>query len=158
MDQIDREGLMDRYRAGAAAVDDALAGITDEELDRVPPEDDGWTARQIVHHLADSEAMAYTRLRRVLADDEPAIQGYDEPVWARRLHYDRPIEPSIAVMRAVRASSLQLLESLTADEWSRTGTHSESGAYGVEEWLRIYASHPYDHADQIRRARQNGEP
>jgi len=89
---------------------------------------------------------------------EPAIQGYDEPVWARRLHYDRPIEPSIAVMRAVRASSLQLLESLTAEEWSRTGTHSESGAYGIEEWVRIYASHPHDHADQIRRARQNGEP
>ena len=53
--------------------------------------------------------MAYTRLRRVVADEEPTIQGYDEPVWARRLHYDRPIEPSIAVLRAVRASSLQLL-------------------------------------------------
>jgi len=155
MDQIERDTLMDRYRAGVAAVDEALAGITDAELDRQPAEDGGWTPRQVVHHLADSEAMAYTRLRRVVADEEPAIQGYDEPVWARRLHYDRPIEPSLAVMRAVRASSLQLLESLTADEWSRTGTHSESGAYSVEEWVRIYASHPYDHADQIRQARQS---
>jgi hypothetical protein len=139
MDQNERDALMDRYRTGVGAVDAALAGITDEKLDRIPPEDEGWTARQIVHHLADSEAMAYTRLRRVVADEEPTIQGYDEPVWARRLHYDRPIEPSIAVMRAVRASSLQLLESLTPDEWSRTGTHSESGAYSVEEWVRIYA-------------------
>ena len=153
MDQVERDTLMDRYRAGARAVDGALAGISDAELDRQPAEDDGWTARQIVHHLADSETMAYTRLRRLVADQEPVIQGYDEPVWARRLHYDRPIGPSTAVMRAVRASSLQLLESLTADEWSRTGTHSESGAYSVEEWVRIHASHPHDHAEQIRKAR-----
>jgi len=154
MDQIERDSLMDRYRAGSGAVDDALAGITDEELDRVPPEDDGWTARQIVHHLADSEAMAYTRLRRVVADEEPTIQGYDEPVWARRLHYDdRPIEPSLAVVRAVRAASLQLLEALTPDEWSRTGVHSESGPYSVDRWLEIYAGHCHDHADQIRTAR-----
>jgi hypothetical protein len=153
MDAFERETLLARYRSGAAAVDDALIGITDDELDRAPAEPDGWTPRLVVHHLADSEAMAYTRLRRLVADEKPVIQGYDEPVWARRLHYDRPIDPSLAVMRAVRASSLQLLESLTDDEWSRTGTHSESGAYSVEEWLRIYASHPHDHADQIRRAR-----
>ena len=153
MDQTERKTLLDRYRGGADEVDASLAGITGEELDRRPPEDDGWSPRQVVHHLADSEAMAYTRLRRLVADDEPTIQGYDEPVWARRLHYDRPIEPSLAVMRAVRASSLQLLESLTDADWARTGTHSESGAYSVEEWIRIYASHPHDHADQIRRAR-----
>ncbi len=154
MDDTERALLIDRYRTGSAAVDDALSGITDDDLDRQPAEADGWTARQVVHHLADSEAMAYTRLRRLVADSEPTIQGYDEPEWARRLHYDRPIEPSLAVMGAVRASSLQLLESLTAEEWSRTGTHSESGPYSVEGWVRIYASHPHDHADQIRRARR----
>jgi DinB family protein len=153
VDEADRGELLGRYRAGADEVAAALAGITDAELDRVPPEDDGWTARQVVHHLADSEAMAYTRLRRLVADDDPTIHGYDEPVWARRLHYDRPIEPSLGVMRAVRASSLQLLESLTAEEWGRTGTHTESGPYSVEAWVRIYASHPQDHAEQIRRAR-----
>jgi hypothetical protein len=153
VDETERRALFDQYRTGADEVADALAGITDAELDRVPDEEGGWTARQVVHHLADSEAMAYTRLRRLLADDDPTIHGYDEPVWAERLHYDRPIEPSLAVMRAVRASSLQLLETLTTEEWSRTGTHTESGPYGVEAWARIYASHPHDHADQIRRAR-----
>jgi hypothetical protein len=153
VEETERAQLIDRYRTGAAAVHDALSGITDDDLDRKPAEKDGWTARQVVHHLADSEAMAYTRLRRLVADQEPVIQGYDEPEWARRLHYERPIEPSLAVMRAVRASSLQLLESLTVDEWSRTGTHSESGPYSVEGWIRIYASHPHDHAEQIRRSR-----
>jgi hypothetical protein len=152
--QDDRDRLIEQYRAGSDAVELALEGITADELDRRPPEPDGWTAREVSHHLADSEAMAYTRLRRLVADDAPVIQGYDEPVWARRLHYDdRPIEPSLAVVRAVRAASLQLLEALTPDEWSRTGVHSESGSYSVDRWLEIYAGHCHDHADQIRIAR-----
>jgi hypothetical protein len=153
MDRAERQRLMEQYRAGAAEVDEALAGITDEELDRRPAEPEGWTARQVAHHLADSEAMSYTRLRRLIADDEPLIAGYDEPMWARRLHYERPIEPSIAVLRAVRTASLQLLEAIDEAEWSRTGTHTESGPYSVDGWLRIYANHPHDHAAQIREAR-----
>lgn len=149
---MDRAALLERFRTGYADVVDALDGITDAELDRQPP--DGWTARQVVHHLADSEATAYVRLRRLIAEDEPVIPGYDEPEYARRLHYDRPIGPSLAVLRAVREASLQLLESLTPDEWRRTGTHSESGPYSVEGWLEIYAGHSHDHADQIRKARR----
>jgi hypothetical protein len=153
MDRSERQRLIEQYRTGAAEVEEALAGITDEELDRRPAEPEGWTARQVAHHLADSEAMSYTRLRRLIADDEPLIAGYDEPAWARRLHYDRPIEPSIAVLSAVRTASLQLLEAIDEAEWNRTGTHTESGPYSVDGWLRIYASHPHDHAAQIREAR-----
>jgi hypothetical protein len=148
-----RAALIDRYRSGMADLEDALAGVTEAELDR-PQRSGEWTARQIVHHLADSESMAYTRLRRLIGDDDPVIQGYDEPEWARRLHYERPVEASIAVVRAVRAASLELLEFLTAAEWARTGTHSESGPYSVERWLEIYAGHTHDHADQIRKARR----
>ena len=149
----ERAEMIEPYRTGADAATAALDGITDAELDRRPQGDGEWTAREIAHHLADSESMAYIRLRRVLAEDDPLIQGYDEPEWARRLHYGRPIGPSIAVLRAVRAASVQLLESLDEAEWLRTGTHSESGPYGVERWLAIYADHPREHADQIRRAR-----
>ena len=127
-------------------------GLSDAELDHPAP-DGGWTARQVVHHLADSEGTAYVRLRRLIAEDDPLIVGYDEPEYARRLHYDRPIASSLAVLRAVRESSLSLLESLTLAEWERHGTHTESGAYSVDRWLEIYASHSHDHADQIRAAR-----
>ena len=153
----DRSVLLDRYRAGYAPAEAALDGITDQELDRQPAPAE-WTPRQVVHHLADSEATAYVRLRRLIAEDGPVIQGYDEPEYARRLHYDRPIEPSLAVLRAVRAASLQLLEALTPEEWERSGTHSESGPYSVDRWLTIYADHCHDHADQIRRARMGGAP
>lgn len=58
------------------------------------------------------------------------------------------------MVRAVRAASLELLRALTPDEWVRTGTHSESGAYSVDRWLAIYAEHSHEHADQIARARR----
>jgi hypothetical protein len=148
---MNRTELIERYRTGHQAVVDALSGISDEELDR--RDDDEWSARMVVHHLADAEATAFVRLRRLIAEDQPVIHGYDEAEFARRLHYDRPIEPSLAVLAAVRASSLQMLESLTGAEWERAGTHSESGSYSVEDWLRIYAGHAHDHAEQIRKAR-----
>jgi hypothetical protein len=149
----DRAALMERYGAGAEAAEAALAGATDDELDRRPAADGGWTARQVAHHLADSETMAYTRLRRLIADDDPIIQGYDEPTWAERLHYERPIAEALAVVRAVRTASLSLLRTLTPSEWERRGRHSDSGPYSVDDWLRIYAAHCHDHAAQIREAR-----
>ena len=152
MTTTERETLMARYATGADAVTAALAGATEEDLDRHGPT--GWSARMVVHHLADSESMAYVRLRRLIAEDDPLIQGYDEPEWARRLHYDRPVEPSVAVLGAVRAASLQLLRSLTEAEWGRSGTHSESGPYDVDGWLAIYADHSQEHAEQIERARR----
>ena len=150
-----REQRLARYRTGFGDVQDALRGAMDAELDRDQGQGD-WTARQVAHHLADSEAMAYIRLRRLIAEDQPVIQAYNEPEWARRLHYDRPIEASLAVLKAVREASLQLLAGLTPDEWRRAGTHTESGRYSVEDWLRIYSEHSHEHADQIRRALASG--
>ena len=152
-DDPTRSARLDRYASAVAAVAAALDGAPDDELDRRPPSGE-WTAREIVHHLADSESMAYIRLRRLIAEDDPQIAGYDEPEWARRLHYDRPIAASLAVVGAVRTASLELLGALTPDEWARTGTHTESGPYSVEGWLEIYAEHTHDHADQIVRARR----
>lgn len=146
-----REEQLARFRAGYSAVEVAVAGVADADLDRRPA-DGGWTARQVVHHLADMEAHAYIRLRRLLVEDEPRIEAHDEDEYARRLHYDRPIASSLAVVRAVREASVDLLLSLTPEDWTRSGLHSERGTYGVERWLRIYAEHPHHHADQIRKA------
>ena len=84
-----------------------------------------------------------------------AFLGYDEAQFARRLHYDRPIAASIAVLKSVRSSTVELLRSLTEEEWQRGGTHTESGPYTVETWLAIYAAHAHDHATQISRARSS---
>jgi hypothetical protein len=72
--------------------------------------------------------------------------------FSRRLHYgEREIGPSLVAMAAARAATVQILDRLSDAEWARTGTHSEQGPYGVAAWLRDYANHPWDHADQARR-------
>ena len=93
------------------------------------------------------------RLRRLLVEDRPTIAGYDQDEFARRLYYDRPIGASLGAFKAARDSTAQILRRLTDEEWGRAGTHTESGRYGVVDWLRIYAVHAHDHAQQIRRAR-----
>jgi hypothetical protein len=135
---------------------EALDGITDKELDaRLAPTK--WSAREIVHHLADSEMTSAIRLRRLLAEDRPMILGYDQDEFARRLYYDRPVEASLEAFKAARRTTADILERMTETEWAREGTHSESGRYTVEGWLEIYADHAHNHADQIRRARASAK-
>jgi hypothetical protein len=149
--------LIARYAAAYRAVEEALAAITPDELDRRPG-DDCWTAREVVHHLADSETRSFLRLRWLLASDAPFIEGYPEAEWAAepRLGYrTRPIDASLAVVSAVRESSLELLRTLTPDDFTRPGKHEEyDEPYTIQRWLEIYAEHPYIHADQISRARR----
>ena len=151
MDAEERKELIRRYRDGHRAVMQAFEGVSDEELDRSAS--DEWTPRMIAHHLADSEMMSAIRLRRLITEDNPVIHGYDEAEFARTLTTDRPIEPSLEAMRWARETSAQILERLTDDDWRRTGQHSESGAYSVEDWLSIYAKHGHDHAAQVKRSR-----
>jgi hypothetical protein len=147
-----RRELVEQYRAGYDAIAAALAGLDDAALDRRPA-DGGWTAREVVHHTADSEMTSAIRLRRLIAEDDPSIVGYDGDEFARRLRYgERAIEPALAAIAAARATTAQILDGLSDADWQRTGTHSESGKYSVEHWLEIYAVHCDDHADQIRRA------
>ncbi len=147
--------LVDRYRGGVALVESALEGISDEQLDR--RQGDEWSARMVAHHLADSETNSYLRLRRLLVEPAPTvIQGYDEALWAsnERLGYESlDIAPSLAVFRAVRAASSIVLDRISPEDLEREGVHSESGAYSLRTWLRIYAEHAEEHAQQIRRAR-----
>lgn len=152
MSPDERDRLVERYARGVDAVRSALDGITDAELDAVPA-GGGWSARQVVHHLADAETMSATRLRRLLAEDEPVIHAYPEERFAAALRYDRPIATSLAVLEAVRAASLELLALLDEADWARSGTHTEDGPYDVSMWLRTYAAHAEQHAAQISSAR-----
>ena len=152
MDKQQRADLVRKYASGHQAVVDSVRGIRDEELDRSPGKDD-WTPRMIVHHIADSEMTSAIRLRKLVAEDNPTIVGYDEKVFAESLTRDRPIEPSLEAVRWARESTLQILERLSEDEWKKAGTHTELGPYSVERWLEVYANHCHDHANQIKQAR-----
>ena len=156
MDAARRAELVARYKAGHATLLASLAGIDEAGLD-ARPADGGWTPREVVQHTADSEMTAAIRLRRLISEENPVIAGYDGDTFAVRLHYaDRPIEPALGAIAAARSTTAQILDGLTEAEWARTGTHTESGPYGVERWLETYAVHCEEHADQIRRAREEG--
>ena len=152
MDAETRKKLIEQYKEGYHVVAQALAGATDEQLD-ARPGPGKWTAREVVHHLADSEMTSAIRLRTLLAVDNPQIFGYDQDEFARRLYYDRPIEASLEAFKGARRSSAEILDRMTDAEWAREGTHTEHGRYGVTRWLEIYAAHAHQHAVQIQVAR-----
>jgi hypothetical protein len=150
-----RAELIARYKDGYREVAAALDGATEAELD-ARPGPDKWTAREIVHHLADSEMTSAVRLRLLVAEENAAIRAYDEKAFAKRLHYDRPIASSLVAFQAARSATGDLLDRMTEADFAKTGTHPEHGAYDVGRWLEIYAEHAHKHADQIRRARRSG--
>jgi hypothetical protein len=152
MDRSTRQAMIEQYKRGYQEVADAIGGATEKELD-ARPAPDKWTAREIVHHLADSEMTSAIRMRNLIATDNVAIAGYDQEVFARRLHYDRPIAASLAAFKAARETTAEILDRLNEDDWKREGTHPEHGRYGMDTWLGIYSVHAHDHANQIRRAR-----
>ena len=152
MDQHTRRQLVDQYKEGYRVVSEALVGATDEELD-ARPAPNKWSAREIVHHLADSEMTSAIRLRMLIAVEHPKIFGYDQDEFARRLHYDRPLEASLEAFKGARRSTADILDRLSDAEWQREGTHTEHGRYTVDRWLEIYAAHAHQHADQIKVAR-----
>jgi hypothetical protein len=152
MDTEARKKAIAEYADGYRVVAEALAGASDDELD-AHPTPGKWSAREIAHHLADSEMTAAVRLRLLVATDSPAIAGYDQEAFARQLYYDRPIEASIEAFKSARRTTVEILERLTPDQWARAGTHSEHGRYTVERWLEIYSIHAHKHAEQILVAR-----
>jgi hypothetical protein len=133
---------------------DAVASVSDDHLDRRLP--GGWSARQVIHHMADAEAQSYARLRRLVA--EPAgsiIQAYDEGAWAENetLGYATlPVEHSLDVVRSVRRASLDILRRLSTSDLDHYGEHTESGHYTMNTWIEIYTDHARVHAAQLLEA------
>jgi len=154
MNSQERQKLTNQYIDGIDEVARSLEGFPADLLTAHPIEGK-WRAAEIVHHLADSETTSGLRIRRLLVEDHPLIQGYDQEAFAARLNYNsRDIAPALDAFRSARATTAQLFDSMRDEDWQREGTHSESGSYTAEDWLQIYAVHAHNHAAQIRRLRE----
>lgn len=148
---MDLKIAADSYAQATAEFLSVANQLTEVELDA--SNTGGWTARQVIHHVADSEAQSYARLRRLIAEPGSIIQGYDEAGWGENetLGYkDLPIAQSLEVFKAVRASSLEIIKRLNPNQLDNSGTHSQSGKYTVWTWLETYISHPLEHCVQIK--------
>ena len=144
------EKLAAEYEAATNVFLEAFKKVNLADLDK--SKKDGWNARQVIHHLADSESQSCARLKRLIAEPGSTIQGYDENIWAQNttLGYTvLPIENSLAFYKASRAASLEIVKRLEFEQLSNAGIHTESGAYDVRKWLKSYINHPKDHAKQL---------
>ena len=131
---------------------DALAQLPPNGLD-TQYRDGGWTARQVVHHLADSHANAYTRIKLALTEDNPAIKTYEEQLWAELPDAkSTDITPSLAILDGVHARLTHVLESLTPEQFGRTARHPQWGAITVDFLLQLYAWHCRHHVAHVAAA------
>ena len=149
LDRSEREKLIQQYADGPVRLRAALAAVPQQAL-RWRPRAGEWSAHEVVCHCADSEANSYSRIRYVIAEKEPTIVGYDQDNWARVFDYHaRPLEPALAVVEAVCASTAAMIRGLPEEMWRRFGHHTERSHYTAEDWLRFNADHLEVHARQI---------
>jgi hypothetical protein len=149
----ERNQLIAKYAAGYEEVMNALQDFPADSLG-AHPIPGKWSAREIVHHLGDSESFSGARLRKLIIEDNPVIQGYDQDEYAIKLRYnERDMAPALDAFRSAREANLQILRFMTEDDWQRVGSHTESGRYSTEDWLMIYSKHAHNHAAQIQRLR-----
>lgn len=145
--------LLERFRRGAELVAVTMTGAAGPELD-FTPEPGKWSIRQIMAHLADSEIVAATRLRTILAEDHAVLQAYDQNAWATNLDYQkRKTSQSLETFRRMRGENYELLKELPEEAFERTGMHSRLGEVSLRHMLQLFAEHAENHAQQLRARR-----
>jgi hypothetical protein len=150
----ERHQWIDEIAKAPAALRAAVAGLTPPQLD-TPYRPDGWTARQVVHHLADSHLHAFARFKFALVENNPTIKPYDEATWAALPDSRLPPDASLALVEALHARWVALLRSMTPADFERTYIHPEHRrAFRLDEALGLYAWHGRHHVAHITALRR----
>ena len=134
----------------------AVGGLSDPQLD-TPYRPEGWTLRQVVHHVADSHANCYIRFKLALTEDWPTIKPYDEVAWANLSDSRRlPVEVSLAMLEALHGRWVGLLEAMSEEDFHKGYVHPEQGRQNLAKALALYDWHSRHHTSHITslRARQ----
>jgi len=149
-----REGLIAEIERLPAALAEVATSLSPQQLGtHYRPE--GWTVRQVVHHVPDSHMNAYVRFRLALTEEEPVIKPYDEAAWARLGDaLDGPIDVSLALLNALHSRWVALMRAMTPPEWERAFRHPEHGRMRLDQTLAVYAWHGRHHLGHIQRTRE----
>jgi hypothetical protein len=132
-------------------LDHRLLGVVDATLRR--PEKPGkWSLIDVIQHLADSDLVAGFRIRMVLSEDRPVLQGYDQDRWASEFRYrEVSLSQALDQLRGLRMANLHLWKHLTPGQLEREGVHSERGLESAGHMIRLMAAHDLVHRRQIDR-------
>ena len=126
----------------------AVSGLSDLQLD-TPYREEGWTLRQVVHHVADSHANCYIRFKLALTEDWPTVKPYDEAAWAKLSDSGLPVEVSLTWIEALHERWVVLLESMSEEGFQRGIVHPEMGRQKLETTLALYDWHSRHHTAHI---------
>lgn len=142
---------IDILRETPGAVARAVATLTPQQL-KSPEAPGKWSVAGVLRHLADTDVVWGWRMRLILAQDRPAITGFDQDLWAERLDYaNADPNESLEVFAVLRRDNLRLIERATADDLNRVGVHAERGEESAGYMVRLYAGHDLAHLAQIER-------
>ena len=148
-DEAQRRQYIAEVAGAPASLRRAVQGLTDAQLD-TPYRPEGWTVRQLVHHLPDSHMNAYVRFKLALTEEEPAIKTYEEARWAELAEArTAPVDMSLALLDALHVRWVAMLRSLTADDLSRAFRHPQWGAISLGRTLALYAWHGKHHVAHV---------
>jgi uncharacterized damage-inducible protein DinB len=149
-----RRAAIDAIAATPAKLRAAVRGLTDAQLD-TPYRPEGWTVRQLVHHVADSHINAYTRFRLAFTEDNPTIKTYDEAVWAELSDVRTvPIAVSLDLLEKLHERLVHLLRATPEPDFKRTIVHPENGPMTVDALLSVYAWHGPHHTAHVTALRE----
>ena len=150
-----RHAAIEEMAALPSRMRNAVAGLTDAQLD-TPYRPDGWTVRQVVHHVPDSHVNAYIRLKLALTENMPTITPYNEQTWARLSDSRMPVEVSLSLLESVHARWAALCRDLKPPDWERAFIHPEypDGPRTIDWLVQIYAWHSNHHLAHITSLRQ----
>lgn len=150
----DIESFLERVETTPARLREAVDGLDGEQLE-TPYRPDGWTVRQVVHHLVDSHLNSYIRFKWAMTEEVPKIKVYNEAAWAE-LEDGRsaPIEVSLRFLEALHERWIYFLRRLTADDLARTFDHPEWGTVRLDQTMALYAWHGDHHIAHITKLRE----
>lgn len=131
----------------------AVNNLDDSQLD-TPYRQGGWTVRQLVHHVADSHANSYIRVKLALTEVNPTIFAYDEAAWAKLPDSKMPVAVSLPLIDAIHARLVLLMEELADGDFEKTFRHPERGEVTLANNLALYAWHSRHHTAHITRLRE----
>jgi len=154
VDDAQHKALVEQLTVLPVQLRKSVEKLTDAQLD-TPYRADGWTLRQVVHHVADSHVNAYIRFKFGLTEDVPTIKPYAEGLWAELPEAKTgPVDMSLQLVDATHRRWLACVRGLPAVAFSRTFMHPESGTMNLAQQLALYAWHGCHHVAHITALRQ----
>ncbi len=143
--------LISLYAGGYDKLKTYVDGLPEGSVD-YKPAPDKWSIREILVHLADSEANSYVRARKIIAESGSAITAYDQDLWTQKLFYsEMKPDDALALFRLLRKNMVPVLERLSADAWHNYIVHPESGKITLQDWIQLYIDHVDNHIHQMNR-------